>query len=56
MNAAYMKNDCALEMLEHHNPPPLKKSRPEIFEVMWVDNLNEKKVCIVYAFEYKSEN
>ena len=30
MNVAGMMNDYALEMPEHHNPTPLKKSRPEI--------------------------
>jgi len=44
MNVACMMNDYALEMPEHHNPPPLKKSRPEIFDVLWVDKLYEKKV------------
>jgi len=33
MNVACMMKDYALEMPEHHNPPPLKKSRPEI--LMW---------------------
>ena len=47
MNDACMSDSYALEMLEHHNPPPLKKSRPEIVDVLWVERLNEEVVHCV---------
>ena len=41
---------------DYHNPPPLKKSRPEIADVLWVERLNEKVVhCVCFERNQKSK-